>query len=288
MEEIKDIVMEDDFAFDPADFPENDEADGNHTDGERISAEQQDQEKETDITEPTAPEEGTGAGEEKDGDDPAEAPKAEPETYELKVLGETRTVTMEEMKALAQMGADRDRIIRQRDDLAQFQNVYGDHIAELESIAKSMNMDIPAVLASLQTSLLVQNGMSREAAEQKVRADRAELKIKAGAEQQTRQEQVRQRQERDIQEFIRKHPNVDPRTIHPSVWDAVRSGETLVSAYGRYEMQQVQAENVRLKEQIAGLQQNNNNKEKSLGSMKSAGRSPVEDDFMKGFDEAWT
>lgn len=273
MENTENIVMDDDIFDDADDFADMDEPDGNQTGGEEDPVEEPGAEGAEPTTEPPQTEENSGEGEEKPG--------AEPEMFELNILGNIEKRTREETIALAQQGADYARVAQQRDAFRQFQNEHGDTIAELTSLAQSMNMDIPALLASMQTSMLVQNGMSREAAEQKVRADRYERQVNAGKQQKTQQEQLVQRQERDIQAFIQKHPNLDPKTIPQSVWDAVRGGETLVNAYGSYEMQQMQAENKQLKEQITALQQNNNNRQNSLGSMKSGGQPPKTDAFIE-------
>lgn len=272
MENTENIVMDDDIFDDADDFADMDEPDGNQTGGEEEPAEEPGAEGVEPTTEPPETEENSGEGEEKPG--------AEPEMFELNILGNIEKRTREETIALAQQGADYARVAQQRDAFRQFQNEHGDTIAELTSLAQSMNMDIPALLASMQTSMLVQNGMSREAAEQKVRADRYERQVNAGKQQKTQQEQLVLRQERDIQAFIQKHPNLDPKTIPQSVWDAVRSGETLVNAYDSYVMQQMQAENKQLKEQITALQQNNNNRQNSLGSMKSGGQPPKTDAFI--------
>ena len=272
MENTENIVMDDDIFDDADDFADMDEPDGNQTGGEEDPAEEPGAEGAEPTTEPPQTEENSGEGEEKPG--------VEPEMFELNILGNIEKRTRDEVIALAQQGADYARVAQQRD-------AFRATVDELTSLAQSMNMDVPALLDNMHVSMLVQNGMSRDAAEQKARADRLERQMKAGQQRQAEQDQRAQLQERDIQAFIKTHPGLDPKTIPQSVWAAVRNGETLVNAYGRYEMQQMQAENKQLKEQITALQQNINNKEKSLGSMKTGGNTPTKDSFMKGFDEAW-
>jgi hypothetical protein len=73
---------------------------------------------------------------------------------------------------------------------------------------------------------------------------------------------------------------MDYKTIPAEVWQDVRKGETLVNAYGKYEMQQLKAENQRLQQQIDAKAQNEKNKENSLGSMRSGSQTQKTDPFL--------
>lgn len=100
------------------------------------------------------------------------------------------------------------------------------------------------------------------------------------------QEAARIKQQKDLDDFVRRYPNVDIRTLPMEVQDAVFGrGETLVDAYGRYEMQQLRAENQRLQQQLSAQKQNKENKQKSLGSMQSGSATPKLDDFLQGFND---
>ena len=94
------------------------------------------------------------------------------------------------------------------------------------------------------------------------------------------QRAAQERQQRDFREFVQKYPGLDPKTIPATVWNDVRKGEPLVSAYGKYEMQQLKEENQRLQQQLSAKAQNDKNKANSLGSMQSGSGVPKTDPFL--------
>lgn len=99
------------------------------------------------------------------------------------------------------------------------------------------------------------------------------------------QKAAQERQQKDFREFVQRYPGLDPKTIPATVWNDVRKGEPLVSAYGKYEMQQLKEENQRLQQQLSAQKQNKENKQKSLGSMQSGSATPKLDDFLQGFND---
>ena len=82
-------------------------------------------------------------------------------------------------------------------------------------------------------------------------------------------------QRRDMEAFLDAYPEVKPEDIPREVFERVRAGESLVSAYAQYEIQQ-------LKAQIAAKTQNEQNAAKAPGSMKSQGQSGK-----KTIDDYW-
>jgi hypothetical protein len=270
------IEMDDDeLFFDPSDFDLDTET-GDHT-GEEAQEEQQAEENGTDSdpgTEQTVTET-DGAQEEQAN---------QPELFELNYLGNVEKHTREEMIALAQMGKDRDRILQQRDAAQQFRTQHEPMITDLDRIAKQFGMEPAALLNAMETNLLRQQGKTEAEAEAIIRANRADRQLQAiQTKEQTAQQQaeaMRQRQQRDVDEFVQKYPNMDYKTIPAEVWQDVRKGETLVNAYGKYEMQQLRAENQRLQQQIAAKAQNEKNKENSLGSMRSGSQTQKTDPFL--------
>ena len=276
-EEITNVneMDDDELFFDPADFDLDTET-GDHT-GEEAQEEQQAEENGTDTdpgTEQTATE--TEVAQEGQAD--------QPELFELNYLGNVEKHTREEMIALAQMGKDRDRILQQRDAAQQFRTQHEPMITDLDSIAKQFGMEPTALLNAMETNLLRQQGKTEAEAAAIIRANRADRQLQAiQTKEQTAQQQaeaMRQRQQRDVDEFVQKYPNMDYKTIPAEVWQDVRKGETLVNAYGKYEMQQLRAENQRLQQQIAAKEQNEKNKENSLGSMRSGSQTQKTDPFL--------
>ena len=100
------------------------------------------------------------------------------------------------------------------------------------------------------------------------------------------QEVPQQDNEPDFVSFVRAYPDLDPETIPQSVWTAVHQGESLLHAYRGHEVQQLRSDNQRLQQQLDELNQQNRQRERSLGSVRSTGKMAQTDDFLQGFDEA--
>lgn len=275
------LMDNDDLGFDAADFPEFEDT-GDHTGTEEAES------AEPEAQEPAAEGEKTPA---QPADEGTQEGTADPELFELNWLGQTRKHTREEMIALAQKGMDRDRILQQRDAAQQFRTQNEGVINDLGRVAKLFGLEPAALVSTMEANLLRQQGKTQAEAEAIIRANRAdrELQTYHSQEESARQQQAaaQERQQRDIREFCQRYPNVDAKTIPASVWQDVQRGDTLVNAYGRYEMQQLQAENQRLQQQLAVKAQNENNKQKSLGSMQSGTADLKADPFMEGFSQGW-
>ena len=292
MEENTNVMMDDEFGVDLSDIVDEEAQDGNQTDDVDTPEAAEDRQQDTEPTQNPAQPEANGAPD-------TQQPQQEPELFELKVNKGIQKVTMDQMKEYAQQGLDYGRVRQQRDSLQQslneqmqWRNQNEAHLNELSEVAKAAGMDIPGLISSLRVNMLVQQGMSRETAQERIRAERAERQVAANQQQaqqqrsaQAQQEQARQRQEQDVQNFLRIYSGVDPRTIPQSVWAEVRNGDTLVSAYGRYQNQQLQNQIKELNAKLEAQKQNNNNKQRSLGSVKSSGNNSVKDDFMEGFND---
>lgn len=277
-EETNVELMEDDNFFDPADFME-DNADGDHTAGMEPMEEQQSEETLSDPIETTT--------KDPKPEEPAEqSPANQQELFELNYMGNVEKHTREEMIALAQKGKDRDRILQQRDNLQQFRTQNEPVLGDLARVSNLFGLEPATFLSTMERNLHRQQGKTDAEAEALVRAEEAERRLNATLSKQREAKQEREatmrRQQADIDEFIRRYPSLDPKTIPQSVWEEVRNGGTLVNAYGRYETEQLKAENQRLQQQLATQKQNEKNKENSLGSMKS-GQGQKPDPFLDGF-----
>lgn len=292
MEENTNVLMDDEFGVDLSDIVDEEAQDGNQTDDVDTPEAAEDRQQGTEPTQDPAQPEANGAPD-------TQQTQQEPELFELKVNKGIQKVTMDQMKEYAQQGLDYGRVRQQRDSLQQslndqlqWRSQNEAHLNELSEVAKAAGMDIPGLISSLRVNMLVQQGMSRETAQERIRAERAERQVAANQQQaqqqrsaQAQQEQARQRQEQDVQNFLRIYSGVDPKTIPQSVWAEVRNGDTLVSAYGRYQNQQLQNQIKELNAKLEAQKQNNNNKQRSLGSVKSSGNNSVKDDFMEGFND---
>ena len=286
MNENENVMMDEEFGVDLSDIVDTDVDEGNQTD---VAGEQDvEQAPETETTDAAA------------GTDGNQQAQTEPEMYELKVNKGIQKVTMDQMKEYAQQGLDYGRIRQQRDTLQQNLNAQmqwrsqnESTLSELAAVAQAAGMDVPGLLNSLRVNMLVQQGMSRETAQERIRAERAERQIEANRQQamqqrsvQNQQNQMRQRVVRDMQEFQQMYPGVDIRNVPQDVIAEAATGRnSLVGAYARYQNQQLQSQIKELNAKLTAQEQNNNNKQRSLGSVKSSGNNSVKDDFLEGFND---
>lgn len=292
MEETTSAFMDEEFGVDLSDMIEADADDGNQTGDTKAAGDAQDSGENVGAAD-AGVSEGTPSADAKE-----KTVETPPELFELKFNKQTQQVTREQMTELAQKGLNHDRILQQRDSLQQNLNQQLQWrsqneavLADVEGFAKDAGMSVADFLDGMRINMLVNNGMSREAAVERVRADRLQRQLDKDQKKQqqarlvqNQQAQARQRQERDIQAFLQKYPSVDPKTIPSSVWAEVQKGETLVSAYGSYQNQRLEAQIRELNARLAAQEQNQKNKQNSLGSVKSAGSAKNDDDFLRGFD----
>lgn len=223
-------------------------------------------------------------------EEPAGQPEAEPtkeqkeeELFDLKFNKEIRKVSRQEVTELAQKGLNHDRILEQRDHLQQenaellkFKQDNEAIIGLLDAAAQKSGTDKNTFLQSVRENAYVSQGLSRDAAHERVLREDAEQRLsrteKADAEKQQAQQGQELARQQDIERFLKLYKDVDPNTIPKEVWDDVRNGETLVSAYGRYENRQLAESNRKLQESLNALKQNEKNKQKSIGSAKTEGK----------------
>ena len=283
--ETKAVLAEedDDYDVDLSDIEveeDEEEQDGNQTDEESSSEATEDEKKE-----PSA-EESAGTSEEKPDTD----------TFELKYNKEIRRVNRDEITELAQKGLNHDRILAQRDELQRengelqkFRQENESNLNLLNSAAELAGMSVSQFLNNIRENALVAKGMSRDAAKERVLREDAEQKLArksaedaAKAENEKREKTSQERIKRDSEEFARKYKDVDPKTIPQEVWEAVSSGESLVTAYGNYLAEKTAKENEKLRAEIEALKKNEENRSKSIGSMKTEGQQKGKDPFLEG------
>lgn len=291
MEENNEIVMEDDsLGFDDADFAE-DLVSGNQTAEETET----DENAETETAEAGADDGQQEAQEQQEAKQ--DDPDADlPEKITCKYLKGEKEIPRNEIRQTLQKGLNHDRVVQQRDELRQtldqqmqWRSQNEETLNALEAVAKSCNMDVPTFLKSMRINLKTQQGMSREAANEQVMREDAERQLAANQQRQTeqqkqqsQQEQLKQRVARDMQEFQQMYPGVDTKNIPQSVIAEAASGKnTLVGAYAVYENQRLQNQIKELNAKVAAAEQNQKNKQKSLGSVKSSGaKDSKTDDFI--------
>lgn len=277
--------MDEEFCVDLSDLVSED--DGNQTEEETSEETAEANEEEQKPSE--EPEEPAGQPEA----EPTKEQKEEPEElFDLKFNKEIRKVNRQEVTELAQKGLNHDRILEQRDHLQQenaellkFKQENEAIIGLLDAAAQKFGTDRNTFLQSVRENAYVSQGLSRDAAHERVLREDAEQRLsrteKADAEKQQAQQGQELARQQDIERFLKLYKDVDPNTIPKEVWDDVRNGETLVSAYGRYENRQLAESNRKLQESINALKQNEKNKQKSIGSAKTEGKETAKDPFLE-------
>jgi hypothetical protein len=188
------------------------------------------------------------------------------------------------MIAFAQKGVDYDRV---KDQLKEQQEA----MDVLSDLAKDSGTDIPGLLKTFRLNMLKKQGLSDDAAQERLLREEAErenakLKKERDAARQTgedRQEKIR----REVTEFRELYPNVQlSNELLQKLTPEVQKGKSLTEAYRGYEAAQKDARIAELERQLAAEKQNKANRAASPGSQKDSGgkRSKSDfDDFMAAF-----
>ncbi|WP_312281465.1 hypothetical protein [Oscillibacter sp.] len=220
---------------------------------------------------------------------PATAPEI-PKTWTLRHLGEEKAVNEQEMTTLAQKGLDYDRV-REKYDAAK-------PVVEMfAQMAKQTGMTVEQYVSFVRTEAKKSAGMNDDEAKRAVELEDRESAVLAKeaeeAEKQTAAQQAAQaessaeeRRNADIAEFQKTFPDAakDAGSIPQEVWDAVKQGQRLATAYAIWREKQALAETERVKQESAAKEQNAKNAGRSTGSMKTAGaESKASDPFLDGF-----
>ena len=200
------------------------------------------------------------------------------ETFTLKVNKEERNYTRDEVIALAQKGADYDRV---KDKLGSQQQT----IDALADVAKSMGIEVPALLDSMMiNALMKKEGISEDVAKERIlrqKAERENTALKqASTVKQPEAETSQQRAQREIAEFRESYPDVQltPELLK-SLMSDVQKGVSFKDAYERQESAKKDARIKELEAQLAAEKQNNKNRASSPGSQKDSGGRRDKTDF---------
>lgn len=223
------------------------------------------------------------------------ADKPDTETFTLKVNKEEKSYNREEVISLAQKGADYDRV---KEQLGQSRQANQQLQTQLDSqkeamdvlaeIAKDSKVELPQLLDELRMGLLRKQGLSDDAARERIARDKAEKENAAlkAAQTQTR-ETTAQRAQREVADFRQAYPDVSlEKGLVDKLMGDVQGGMSLTEAYRKYESAQKDARIAELEAQIAAEKQNKTNRSSSPGSQKDSGGKRTKsdfDDFMEAF-----
>ena len=196
--------------------------------------------------------------------------EAQPETpdqdyLELKHFDEVKKVNKDEAKVLAQKGMDYDRIRGKLDEAtalnAKLQK-YEDFLNELKggfnSIDDLMNDTRARLIADKE-------GITREQALERVKSANQQKEQAQQQAQFNRNAVYEEMRRESLTAFLSAFPGVKAADIPQEVWDDMKTTNNLVASYAKYQAKKLADEN-------AVLKKNAENKARSTGSMKSAGK----------------
>lgn len=218
----------------------------------------------------------------------AEKKTEENQTFELKYLGETKAVSREEIIPLAQKGMDYDRIRAKLDEAVAETAKSSKYTAFLDGLAKEQNLSsVDELIDHTNAQILVNKNPEKftiETALERVKFDREKAEVAETKAKLSSDKSAQEKSAQDIKDFAEKFPAVKPEEIPSEVWKAVRDGDSLASAYGKYEtakkLAEKDAEIVALKAKFEAEKKAADNKERSTGSRQSTGNSTKGDPWL--------
>lgn len=211
---------------------------------------------------------------------PAEAVTAD-EQFTLKHLGESKNYSRDEVTALAQKGLDYDRIRTERDSMRAEMPAMRDAMNFIEELAAGSHVSVEELMESIRAKALIAREaeagrtISDVGAREQIRREKAarEKDAEASADAHDVEAETPPAQTApakpdvmaEIRRFALAYPEVKATEIPQKVWDDFRTGKgDLTSLY-------TMNENAALRQKVAALEQNEKNRGRSTGSMKSAG-----------------
>lgn len=261
--------------------------------------EQADTEQEPTVADDGAekPDEGTGedTGGEVDAPEESDKPDAE-QTFTIKVNKEERTVGLAEMTALAQKGADYDRVKERAQQTIQELKTQLDGQKDVMEIMTTLAEKTGTPLNELAEMLYVsyRKGEGRTETEAKLELQNARLQkgldaVNAEKDKQKEAEESSQsRAQREVDEFRRSYPEVEfTDELVSKLTPDVQAGMTLLGAYQKYVTAQKEARIAELERQLAAEKKNRENRSNSPGSQKDSGGQRGKsdfDDFLSAFE----
>lgn len=234
---------------------------------------------------------------EADKDSAKDKETKETDQFTLKHLDEVKTVSREEVIALAQKGMDYDRIRAKVDELTKAKT---DAEAEKAVISKRLEIlgeiarqsgykDVDELLDyTMATNVANRDGIDVNVALQKIRLDRREKEL---AEKEARlsedksaknaeaeaAKKAEEKRDKDFDDFAKsKYGGIKPEEIPPEVWKLYGDGQqgyTLLQAF-------MEVRTAKLEEEIAAQKKNSDNAARSTGSATTAGKQKIVDPWL--------
>ena len=290
-EDFESALFDDEYHADTEDFAETDAETESDTDTQETD--------DTEVTEEDGEPEDEAAEEE--AEEPEEETKEESDSatdaeqmFTLKVNKEERQVTLEEMTALAQKGADYDRVKEQANQLRQSN---ADLQAKLDGMTPHQGaLDILSIVAekggismeqlaeSLYVNFRKSAGASEDVAREELKSARLEKELNAYKAQKSAQEAQETdneaRAKRELESFQKEYPDISlTEELVDKLLPDIQNGMSLTAAYRKYEKNQDAARIAELERKLSAKEQNAKNKRRSPGSQQDSGSRRVKSDF---------
>lgn len=232
-----------------------------------------------------------------DPDEDTEKTEDEPQkdsdqqTFTIKVNKEEKTVTLDEMTALAQKGADYDRVkenyTKSQQNVQELQeklNALTAHQSALDIlaiVAEQSGASIDQLAESIYVNLRKNAGISEGEAKGELKNARLEKELNSYKTQKSQPEDdADSRAKRDMEEFQKEYPDVQlTGELIKSLTADIQNGMSLSAAYRKFERQQSAAKIADLERRLAAKAQNDKNKKQSPGSQKDSGGRRTRSDY---------
>lgn len=119
----------------------------------------------------------------------------------------------------------------------------------------------------------ISDEIAEEIAQMRIERNQRKLEEQRIAEEKAKEEASL----KQYSDFMTEYPDIKPEDVPKEVWAKVSEGQNLLTAYSRWENQQ-------LKAKLQAKEQNEKTKKKSTGSVTGDANIDYKDDFLAGFD----
>lgn len=195
---------------------------------------------------------------------------------EIKFNHETRGLTQDEARELAQKGMNYDRFYGDLNELAGMNGMsVSDYINSLRETQNrfEVNKEVRALQKQYPNA---DREMLEELATMRINENRSQRVREAQESQQREDDSMRREMERQLDVFEKHFPDVDPQKLDQKIFDYMAQGYTLLEAYTIWADAQKQTPQAKISAK------NEENKKRSMGNTSTTG-SIDSDAFLNGF-----
>lgn len=183
---------------------------------------------------------------------------------EIKFLHESKKlkdIPRDELKTLVQKGMNHDRLTEKIEGFKQLEG----KMSEFEELASFYGMTTDELKESLFNSFFENKASEDGVTAELLRREYTQNK-KESSEKQA--EQLKSKQDKDMNDFISKYPNVKGDDVEPETWELINNGMSLTQAYekqiGNKEVATLKAKIAELEGKQKTIKQNADVKQKAV------------------------